>query len=282
MKDNQISWEQAVSNLRSDETQQQLVNDCYFDLPLTKAALRFEQSEEWQETKKILAKNLPGKILDIGSGNGIASFAFARIGCETYALEPDSSQTVGAGAIKTLATENELEIKVVETFGESLPFDDNFFDVVYCRQVLHHARDLELLCKESFRVLKTGGLFLATREHVINTENDLQVFLQNHPLHSLYGGENAYQLPVYKHAIMNAGLELIKVWGPHDTAINYYPIKTSDMKDRLSIKLSKFIPGNIAQKLIDNPFILGILRRGMTQVDNTPGRLYSFLAIKNK
>ena len=40
------------------------------------------------------------------------------------------------------------------------------FDVVFARAVLHHTRDLELACREMFRVLRPGGIFVAAREHV--------------------------------------------------------------------------------------------------------------------
>ncbi len=41
---------------------------------------------------------------------------------------------------------------------------------------------------EFFRVLKPGGRLIAI-ENVISSKNDLPVFLDQHPLHKLYGGE---------------------------------------------------------------------------------------------
>src|SRR6202040_1201267 len=123
---------------------------------------------------------------------GISSYALARDGWRVTALEPDPSDVVGAGAIEQLAAVSNLPIEVVRDWGETLPFADATFDLVYGRQVLHHARDLRTLCAEMGRVLKSGGTFLATREHVIFRDADLAVFLAEHPLHRLYGGENAY------------------------------------------------------------------------------------------
>ena len=66
--------------------------------------------------------------------------------------------------------EAKLDITVIENRGERLPSADKSFDLVYARQMLHHADDLRALCKEVSRVLKPRGLFIATREHVIANE----------------------------------------------------------------------------------------------------------------
>ena len=81
---------------------------------------------------------------------------------------------------------------MIEEFSEGLPFEDGAFDVVFARAVLHHTRDLNDACREMYRVLNPGGLFLGVREHVISREADLARFLEQHPLHRLYGGEHAF------------------------------------------------------------------------------------------
>ena len=136
----------------------------------------FWQSEEW----KAIAALLPppsGRALDMGAGRGISSYALARDGWQVTALEPDPSDLVGAGAIRALARDTGYTIDIVAEYSEKLPFADATFDVVNCRQVLHHARDLRQTCTEIFRVLKPGGVMIATREHVLTTRADLNMFL---------------------------------------------------------------------------------------------------------
>ena len=161
-----LTWEEAVTWLKSQPEHVELVRACFYDDPLLSASERYLSSDEWQAVRALLPAP-SGRALDLGSGRGISAFALARDGWETVALEPDPSLIVGAGAIRSLATEAELNIEVVEEWGEQLPFGDDLFDVVHCRQVLHHARDLAKLCEEIYRVLKPGGVFIATREHVI-------------------------------------------------------------------------------------------------------------------
>ena len=169
------SWEEAVLWLRTQPDQQQLVR-CFYDDPLLDAAARYYASTEWIAVRGLLKGNR-GMALDLGAGRGISSYALARDGWKVSALEPDPSEVVGAGAIRSLARDAKLDIGVEqENWGESLPYPDATFDLVYGRQVLHHARDLHQLCREAARVLKPGGTFVATREHVISRAEDLRIF----------------------------------------------------------------------------------------------------------
>ena len=204
MNDKQLTWEEAVIWLREQPEKAKLVHDCYYDDPIEQAANRYSNSEEWLAVKKLLNKYLPGKVLDLGAGRGISSYAFAKEGCNVIALEPSSSDIVGVGAIKAINSKSSLSIKISQHHAESLPFPDNSFDIVYGRAVMHHCKNISVLCEEASRVLKPGGIFLATREHVLSQREDLQNFLDSHSLHFLYGGENAYLLDEYVNSIVAA------------------------------------------------------------------------------
>ncbi|MCL1939096.1 MAG: class I SAM-dependent methyltransferase [Desulfovibrionaceae bacterium] len=258
-----MSWEQAVEWLREQPGQEALVKACFFDDPLLEAAKRFHQSEEWAQTRKRLP-DPSGKALDLGAGRGISSYALAKDGFAVTALEPDPSSLVGAGAIRSLAEESGLPITVVQEWGEQLPFPDHSFDLAHGRQVLHHARDLPGLCCEVARVLKPGGVFIATREHVVDRPEELPVFLAGHPLHHLYGGENAFSLPQYVAAIEEAGFWFSEILAPFDSAINYYPA-TLEQVNALAKQLCPSAPDKIAA-----------LRRTC----RTPGRLFTFVTEK--
>jgi SAM-dependent methyltransferase len=263
-----MSWEGAVSWLREQADQQALVRACFFDDPLIDAAQRYRASTEWQAMRKLLPL-LPARVLDLGAGRGIVCYALASDAYDVTALEPDPSHLVGAGAIRSLAADAGLAIKVVEEWGEELPFNGASFDLVICRQVLHHARDLGQLCRQIARVLKPGGRLIATREHVLSRPEDLSIFLARHPLQSRYGGEHAYCLAEYENSIRRAGLCLKQTFNPLESDINMFPSTVSDYRNALARRL------HIPKWLVPQRLIRWIGARS-----DAPGRLYSFVAVK--
>ena len=267
----QGTWEEAVRTLLQDPEQSELVEACYYDEPLAACAQRFYESDEWSYTRCYLPPLSQGNnALDIGAGRGIASYALVKDGWHVSALEPDESELVGAGAIRKLASENDLDITVITSKGESLPFEEGTFDLVYVRQVLHHADHLERFCQEISRVLKQGGTFIAVREHVLSRQKDLDVFLKRHPLHHLYGGEHAYKLCEYTRAIKQSGIKMQKILPPYSNPINLFPLSAKEIQKKLKTTLRMTVP-------------LCAIRFGLRVLDvisRQPGRLYSFIGIK--
>lgn len=263
------SWEEAVLRLRHQPDQWALVRACFYDDPLVEAAQRYHSSTEWRAVCLYLPKER-GQALDLGAGRGIASYALARDGWRVIAVEPDPSAVVGAEAIRKLAEETGLPIEVVAQYGEALPFPDHCFDLVHCRAVLHHARNLSALCREVSRVLRPGGISIATREHVISRKADLPAFLASHPLHRLYGGEHAYLLSEYQVALQAAGLKITHVLNPYASDINLFPDSRAELKRRIAERL--YLP---SRALVPG-FMIDWLGKRLDQ----PGRHFSFIAEK--
>ncbi len=270
MKDKVLSWEEAVLWLKNQPEKQELVRACFYDDPPDKSAERFYHSTEWKAVQQLLAPVHKGKVLDIGAGRGVSSYAFARDGWSVTALEPDPSSVVGAGAIQQVIQPG-LDITINEERGEHLPFADDSFDLVYGRAVLHHADDLPSLCQEAGRVLKSGGVFLFTREHVLTKSDDLEKFLDNHALHFLYLGECAYKLSEYLQAIQSGGMENTELFAPYDSDINLFPLSQKEHCSR--IRKTNHFP-------LPNWFIKAVIFPRMNKNNNAPGRLYSFTGKK--
>jgi ubiquinone/menaquinone biosynthesis C-methylase UbiE len=229
----------------------------------------------------LIDRSSPAQVLDLGCGNGIASYAFASLGCDVTAVDPDTSDDVGLMAADRLREQiTSGSIKTIQATAESLPFPDNTFDVIYERQALHHFSDLVQGLTECARVLKPGGFFLATREHVVNDSEQLERFFAGHVLHQLHGGENAYPVSHYTDSLKKAGFMVVNQMAPMDNVINHFPASNADvtqaMCDWLTSKLGTAVGNSIAQ-------ISGVekaYRSVRSMRDQSPGRLYSFLCTK--
>ncbi|MBV9281580.1 MAG: 3-demethylubiquinone-9 3-O-methyltransferase [Chloroflexi bacterium] len=97
------------------------------------------------------------RTLDVGCGGGLLAEEFARLGCRVTGIDPSESSIETARAH---AARSGLGIKYVVGAGESLPFRDESFDIVYCCDVLEHVSDLDRVVAETARVLKPGGVYL--------------------------------------------------------------------------------------------------------------------------
>ncbi len=280
------TYEESVNWMRSQPEYSEFVKLCYLHEDNFAAAKQFAASEEFTEVVQLLGLSRSHqklKILDLGCGNGIASYAFASLGHDVSAVDPDTSEDVGLGATARLAsTVNNGSIETFQAFAESLPFPDSTFDVIYARQALHHFSNLQEGLAECSRVLKPKGLLLATREHVVNDEEQLKVFLESHILHKLHGGENAYPLKDYISALEQSGFRVLNCLAPFDTVINHSPTSNAQLKNSLFQSLERQLGKAVASVLVNFSSIEKLYRYRLSRSCNSPGRLYSFLCIKEE
>jgi ubiquinone/menaquinone biosynthesis C-methylase UbiE len=97
-----------------------------------------------------------GKILDIGCGSGLLVKEFAYRSKKFYVMGIDTS----LHALR-LAKKNCQKLKnsfFKKTSVYHLPFSNYTFDLVTCKDTLHHFNDLKSAIKEMYRVTKKGGM----------------------------------------------------------------------------------------------------------------------------
>ena len=101
------------------------------------------------------------RVLDAGCGYGRNLVHLLREGAEVFAVDANPA---GVAHVRALAAELNPKLPD-ENFRvaavESMPFADEFADVVICNSVLHFARDEEhflAMVTELWRVLRTGGM----------------------------------------------------------------------------------------------------------------------------
>jgi len=104
-----------------------------------------------------LIGDLRGKrILDVGCGLGESSVYFALQGAEVTASD------ISPGMIEVatnLARFHGVMIHGIVAAGEELNLSENYFDIVYVANTMHHVADKEKLLGQLQRTLKPGGRF---------------------------------------------------------------------------------------------------------------------------
>ncbi len=271
------TWEAAVRTLIDDPDSAAVVRDCYFDQPIEAAARRYADSAEWAAARDYLPASATD-VLDLGAGQGVSSFALAQRGYRVTAVDPDESDLVGLGAIRRLANATATDIRTLQGTGEKIPCESGSFDLIFARQALHHASDLDQMCAECFRVLRPGGTLVTLRDHVISRDDDLQAFLDSHPLHNLYGGENALRLTQYQSALRRCGFSTQHVLRSFDSPMNYAPHTKDSLRDEMARRVD-VVPGlrSVAHAMLSQSSIFAATLWLMSRVDTRPGRLVSFV-----
>lgn len=111
----------------------------------------FEQGMIWKMLGDIKGK----KVLDIGCGTG--RLMRKLLDKKAFVVGAD----ISPGMLK-IAKKKFREAEFVEADIENLPFKESHFDMVIASFVIVHLKDLRKAFDEVYRVLKPGGIFIAT------------------------------------------------------------------------------------------------------------------------
>jgi ubiquinone/menaquinone biosynthesis C-methylase UbiE len=96
-------------------------------------------------------------ILEVGVGAGTDHLQWARAGCRCFGVDLTDAAIETTRAHLALYG---LESNLQRIDAESLPFEDNRFDLVYSWGVIHHSARPERIVAEIHRVLKPDGRFV--------------------------------------------------------------------------------------------------------------------------
>lgn len=282
-----MNWEETIVYARQTEEYREVIVHAYLDKDLKKNVENFRSSEEFKESLRLIAnyiKPVSGRklrLLDVGAGNGISTLAFALEGFSVVAVEPDPSATVGAIAIHLLKQDYRLtDIEIDSAYGESLSYENDSFDIVYARQAMHHAHDLNGFVAEAARVLKPNGILMTCRDHVVNDQQQKETFLNTHPFQKLYHGENAFSREEYRNAFSKAGLTIVEELGHLDSVINYSP----QTKKEIVADFRKILERKTRLKVFGGTYldslIFSLFKWKTGNLHDFAGRLYTFVARK--
>ncbi len=101
----------------------------------------------------------PGeRVVDVGSGGGIDSLIAAKmVGPAGYVIGVDMTPAMLDKARTSAATAGLKNVEFREGFGEALPVEDGWADVLISNGVLNLMPDKDAALREMARVLKPGG-----------------------------------------------------------------------------------------------------------------------------
>jgi SAM-dependent methyltransferase len=114
----------------------------------------FRKYRFYDEMEGTLNIGPSSKVLDVGCG---ISTVLHFVPGERYGIDPLAEE------YREIYSYPE-GIELVPALSESIPFDEGFFDVVFCTNVLDHVDDPDKTVAEVLRVLKPGGYFVLTVE----------------------------------------------------------------------------------------------------------------------
>jgi ubiquinone/menaquinone biosynthesis C-methylase UbiE len=103
--------------------------------------------------------------LDIGSGHGdLISLLRDKFDIESCGLDYTS----------TLMKLDRVRVDVVDLNSEPLPYQNDFFDLITCTEVIEHIEHYRFTLREIYRILRPGGLFIISTPNVLNLRSRLR------------------------------------------------------------------------------------------------------------
>jgi len=107
---------------------------------------RFKKNTLWEESE------MKGKkILEIGSGAGRFTEVFSKMNIDLTTCDLSKSIFINK------KNNNSKKINFVRCSLEDMPFQENYFDYIFCYGVLQHCQDGKLIMKKIVKLLKNGG-----------------------------------------------------------------------------------------------------------------------------
>jgi methionine biosynthesis protein MetW len=200
----------------------------------------FPHGKIWPELRALYEKWIPpgASVLDVGCGDGQTSGKWLSengrqyVGVDISANAVDEARQSGLEAIK-------IEDASV------LPFDADSFDVVVCVEVLEHLFDPQRAIKNISRVLKPGGIFIATVPNTVYWRNRADFFLLGrwNPLGDTLSVKQPWRdphirfftIPSMRRLILECDLSLLHIGGQSGGLLKAMPYVRKFSKSESSI-----------------------------------------------
>ena len=108
----------------------------------------------------IVANTNPNRVLDVATGTGDLAINLVKSGASEIIGLDISVGMLEVGKDKIKAKKLDHIISMVKGDGESLPYEENYFDAITVAFGVRNFEDLKQGLSEIYRVLKPGGIFV--------------------------------------------------------------------------------------------------------------------------
>jgi ubiquinone/menaquinone biosynthesis C-methylase UbiE len=119
-----------------------------------------KQTSSIQEVDKFLVGSNIQLVLDLGCGDGNSVDFFRKKIPDVRWIGLDIESSL------ELKKRNRTDVEFSFYDGVNIPFEDNYFDLIYSHQVFEHVQYPKELMKEINRVLKCNGIFVGSTSHL--------------------------------------------------------------------------------------------------------------------
>ena len=116
------------------------------------------------------------RILDVGCGDGYFTKLLGEVSeaKETYGIE------ISSEGIES-SVKNGVKAVQIDLQEDNFPFEDNYFDAIFCGEIIEHIFNPDYFLQEVYRALKTGGLCVLTTGNLASWHNRLALLLGFEP-----------------------------------------------------------------------------------------------------
>ncbi|HLC72273.1 MAG TPA: class I SAM-dependent methyltransferase [Candidatus Nanoarchaeia archaeon] len=133
------------------------------------------------------------KVLEIGSGSGFFSFELRKRGYAVSSTDPlIGITTKDIDRLHTIFQKAGYQFQFTKGDARKLPFKANTFDAIVIADVIEHIKEEDKVMQEMRRVLKLGGVFVASTPSTKFHEGKFKPFFRWFKDHTFLG-----RLPVW-------------------------------------------------------------------------------------
>jgi len=123
---------------------------------------------------KRLVSGFEGRVLDVGCANCWTTQLFDRTKVEHFGVDISDNALKRAKEKGVIAKKMNLDV-------DPIPFEDKFFDLVLCADIIEHTLYPENVLREAKRVLKKGGSLIVVVPNIVAWFNRILVLFGFYP-----------------------------------------------------------------------------------------------------